>query len=83
MTRETAGEGSLFQAFVPDDKAVAIPIQDLDEIPAAIEEKEQRTGQQVARVRGFDQSAQPLEALSHVDTLVVEEDAVNAGGAQR
>ena len=71
----------MFQAFVPDDKAVAIPVQDLDEIPAAIEEKEQRTRQQVAWVRNFDQPTQPLEALSHVDTLIVKEDAMNAGGA--
>jgi|SRR6266568_124976 len=83
MTCETTGEGSLFQAFVPDDKAVAIPIQDLDEIPSAIEEKEQRTGQQVARVRDFDQLTQPFEAFSHVDALVIEEDAVNAGRPQR
>ena len=34
------------------------------------------------RVRDFDQPAQTLETLSHVDALVIEEDAVNAGGAQ-
>jgi len=34
------------------------------------------------RIRGFDQMVQPLKALSHVDMLVVEEDAMDAGGAQ-
>ena len=83
LTRKTVGEGTLFQPFVPDDKAVTIPIQDLDEIPSAVEEQEKRTGEQLVRVRDFDQPTQPFKALPHVDAPAIEEDAVNARGMQR
>lgn len=57
-------------------------MQDLDEVPSAVEKKEERTREQFVRVRDLDQPAQAFEALSHVDALIVEEDAVDARGPQ-
>ena len=82
-TAETAREGALFQPLVPDGKAVTFPIEDLDEGAAAVEKQKQRAGQQPAGKGGLDQGAQALEALAHVDGLIIQVNRLAAGRTHR
>src|ERR1035438_3655654 len=47
-------------------KAVAIPVQDLDAVAAAVGEDEQMPGERVQIHRLRDQGVQAIEALAHV-----------------
>ena len=65
---------SFFQAFIPDGEAIAIPVQHLHPIPAAIEEDEVAL-KKLTRERPLNQSSKPIEALAHIDGVVKEEDS--------
>jgi len=41
LPTETAGEGAALQAFVPDGKPIAIPVEDLDQGSVPVEKEEQ------------------------------------------
>ena len=79
---ETAGVRALFQAFIPDGKTVALPIEDLYQVATLVEKQEKRSGQQLAGVGALDESTQPLKALTHVDCLVIEVNLVETERAQ-
>src|SRR5271165_1144097 len=73
-------EGPAFESFGPDGQAVAVPIQDLDTIPAFVDEDEEMTGEGIERQAAGCQRGQAVETLAHIGGLLGE---VNADrGAQ-
>jgi hypothetical protein len=57
------------QAFGPNHLSVAVPPQDLDPIPLAVEEQEQVTIKQVPRKDRLHGGAEAVEALAAIDSL--------------
>lgn len=64
-----------FLLLVPDGQSIAIPSQDLDAVAAAIEEQEQVTREQFHIEVLTDQTAQPVETLTHVGGPGEDKDA--------
>jgi hypothetical protein len=50
--------------LVPDGEPVAIKVEDLDPIPAAVEKKEEMAGQGVLAKALLDQSGETVEAFA-------------------
>ena len=57
-------EGASFESFVPDRQPVAVKVEDLDPIPAAVEEEEEMAGQRVLPKALLDQSGETVEAFA-------------------
>jgi hypothetical protein len=57
-------EGASFESFVPDRQPISVKIEDLDPIPAAVEEKEEMAGQRVLPKTLLDQSGETVEAFA-------------------
>jgi predicted component of type VI protein secretion system len=55
---------SRLEAFVPDGQPVAIEVEDLDPISAAVEEKEEVAGQRVLSEALLNQSGETVEAFA-------------------
>ena len=54
-------EGAGLKSLVPDGQAVAIEVEDLDPIAAAVDEQEEMTGQGVLIEALLDQSGEAVE----------------------
>ena len=52
------------EAFVPDGQPVAIEVEDLDPISAAVEKKEEMAGQRVLAKAFLNQSGETVEAFA-------------------
>ena len=72
-------EASGLESLVPDGQAVAIEVEDLDPIPAAVEEEEEMAGQEVLAEAFLDQAREAVEALAHVGGPRAEEDPDGRG----
>jgi hypothetical protein len=65
--------------LVPDRQAVMIEIEDLDAIPAAVDEEEEMAVEEVLAEAFLDQPGEAVEALPHVDRSGAEERADGRG----
>ncbi len=54
-------EAADLEPFVPDGQAVMVEVEDLDPIPAPVEEEEQMTGQEVLAEAFLDQTREAVE----------------------
>jgi hypothetical protein len=54
----------LLLLLVPDREPISIKVEDLDPIPAAVEEKEEMAGQRVLPKTLLDQSGETVEAFA-------------------
>ncbi len=70
---------SCLQAFVPDRQPVAIEVEDLDPIPAAVEKEEEMAGQGVLPEASLNQPAEAIEALAQVGGPRAEKDSDGRG----
>ena len=59
-------EGARFESFVPDRQPVAVKVEDLDSIPAAVEEKEEMAGQRVLPKAFLDQPGKTVETFAEI-----------------
>src|SRR3954452_19941452 len=55
------------EPLVPDRQAVMIEIEDLDAIPAPVDEEEEVAVEEVLPETFLDEAGEPVEALAHVD----------------
>ena len=65
-------EGTLLQSFVPDGQTVAVPIEQFDHVPSTVAKYKQGTRKGILIELCADQSAQPIEGLSHVTRSPVQ-----------
>src|SRR5579883_992710 len=72
-------EGAGLEPLVPDRQAVVVEIEDLEAIPAAVDEEEEVTGQEVLAEAFLDQAREAVETLAHVDRSGAEERADGRG----
>jgi hypothetical protein len=72
-------EGARLESFVPDRQPVAVKIEDLDSIPAAVEEEEKMAGQRVLVKAFLDQSGEAVEAFAKVRGPGTEENSHGGG----
>ena len=56
----------LLLLLIPDGQAVTVEVEDLDPIPATVEEEEEMTGQQVLAEAFLNQARKAVEALAEV-----------------
>ena len=73
-------EAALLQAFIPEGKTVAVPVQALEQVAAAVDEHKERTVKRVGTHIRAHQPAQGVKGLSHVARDPVKIDA--GSGAQ-
>src|SRR5438874_2345882 len=66
-------EGADLESFVPDGQAVAVEVEDLDPIPATVEEEEEMAGQRVLAEAFLNQARKAVEALAEVGRPCTEE----------
>jgi hypothetical protein len=57
-------EGARFESFVPDRQPISVKVEDLDPIPAAVEEEKEMAGQRVLPKALLDQSGETVEAFA-------------------
>ena len=62
------------QPLLPEAKTVAVPVEDLDHIPAAVAEGKQVPGEWIQRQVHLHQQAKTVDGLSHVGGTHREED---------
>lgn len=67
-------ETLFLQAFVPEDKAVLLPAQDLDFIPGPVAEHEQRLHEWIKRHLLLDNRSQAIDGLAHIHPFPVQVD---------
>src|SRR5207237_2341172 len=73
-------EGPALEPLGPDGQAIAVPVEDLDAIPAAVDEDEEVTGEGIELGGSCDEGGEAVEALAHVGRFLGEGDP--DGGAQ-
>jgi hypothetical protein len=56
----------LFQTLLPQAKSIAVPVQNLDHIAAAVAKNKQVAGKRVLLQTVLDQNRQPIDGFSHV-----------------
>ena len=54
-------EGSRLETFIPDGQPVAVKVDDLDPVPAAVEEEEEMAGKRVLAEALLDQTGEAIE----------------------
>jgi hypothetical protein len=57
-------EASSFESFIPDRQPVAVKVEDLDSIPAPVEEQEEMAGQRILPKALLDQSRETVKAFA-------------------
>src|SRR5689334_21017721 len=67
------------EPLVPEGQAVAIEVEDLEAIPAAVDEEEEVAAEEVLAEAGADQPREAVEALAHVGGAGAEEGADGRG----
>jgi hypothetical protein len=67
-------ESACFEPLVPDDVAVAIPVEDFDAITPAVEEEEEMTRKGILAEVFADDGGERIEAFAQVDRGDMEED---------
>ena len=72
--------GPAFEPLGPNRQPVTIPVQDLEAIPALVDEDEEVTGEGIERQGTGDQGREAVEAFPHVGRFFGEVDTY--GGAQ-
>ena len=60
-------EATRFQAFVPLDIAVLVPIKDFESVGRLVDEDEERAVERILLKAVFDDGGESVERLSHVD----------------
>ena len=70
---------SCLQAFVPDGQPIAVKIEDLDPVPAAVEKKEEMAGQGVLPKAPLNEPAEAIKALAQVGGPRAEKDSDGRG----
>lgn len=75
-------ESACFQTFVPDGKAVRVPIQGLDPVSTTIPEHEQMATERVVAHDMFGHHHEPVEALAHVTNFGAQVNACGRSDAQ-
>ena len=65
--------------LVPKGQAVAIPVEDLDAVAAAISEDEEVSRKWILADHVADQSGEAIKAVAHVGGFDGEEDAQRGG----
>lgn len=76
-------EAALLQSLVPQGESVAVPVEALEEVAAAVEEDEEGPGEGINVQSGAHQPAEPIERLSHVAGVAVEIDTGGGGQGQQ
>ena len=64
-------KATLFETLHPDRDPIGIPIEELDPIPALIEEHEKTSVSNILIQVGLDNAKEPIETLAHIDGLRV------------
>jgi len=59
-------EPVLFQPLMPEAKSVAVPVEDFDDIPPAVAESKQMTGQGIKIKLVGNQHGQTVDRLAHI-----------------
>ena len=72
-------EGAGLEPLIPDGQAVTVEVEDLDPIPATVEEEEEMTGQQVLAEAFLNQAGKAVEALAEVGRPRTEENPDGRG----
>ena len=72
-------EGPGLESLVPDGQTVAIEVEDLDPISAAVDEEEEMAGQGILAEALLDQPGEAVETVAHVDGAGAEEDTDGGG----
>src|SRR5512135_3108946 len=72
-------ERSAFESLVPDRQPVAIEVEDLEAIPAAVEEEEEMAGQEVLSEALLNQPRKAIKTFAHVCRSGTEEHAHGGG----
>ena len=68
-------EASSFQTLLPQAKAVALPVQDLDLVALAVAEHKQLLGKRIVLQGLFDQDRQSVDAFAKVDNIPAQIDS--------
>src|SRR4051812_43322726 len=72
-------EGAGLEAFVPDGQAVAVEVEDLDPIPAAVDEEEEMAGQEILAEALLNQPGKAIKTFTHVGRSGAREHAHGRG----
>jgi hypothetical protein len=72
-------EATDLKPLVPDDQPVTVEIEDLDAIPAPVEEEEEMAGQEVLAEAILDQSREAVKTFAHVGRSGAEKHAHGRG----
>jgi hypothetical protein len=72
-------EGAGLKPLISDGQAVTVEVEDLDPIPATVEEEEEMTGQQVLAEAFLNQARKAVEALAEVGRSRTEENPDGRG----
>ncbi|MFT5015136.1 MAG: hypothetical protein ACI9HA_003807 [Dinoroseobacter sp.] len=67
----------LLQPLISHDKTIALPVQNLNLVPVAIDEDKQSAGEGVLLQRLLDNHRQPIDGFAEVDGLGVQQDLLN------
>src|SRR5205085_6454959 len=67
-------EGPALEPLGPDGQAIAVPVEDLEAIPAFVEEDEEVTREGIELEGTGDQGGEAVEALAHVGGFFGEVD---------
>ena|GEM_PF-4940270 len=65
-------EGPLLQAFRPDGVSISVPVEELDHVPAPVDEHKERTGKGIGVQFGADDAAERIKGLAHVAGAAIE-----------
>ena len=70
------GKLLLLETFVPQAKAILTPVKDLHLVPMPIRENKQGTRKNIHPKLHFHNRSQPIDRLSEVNTIPIEEDLI-------
>ena len=74
---------ALLEPFVPDRKTGLVPHQYLDQGPGPVDKYENVSRKRVLTQLIDNQSAQPIEALSHISRLTIQKKPAVAGESEQ
>ena len=75
-TESVIGMGqNMHQTLLPQAKAVALPVQDLDLVALAVAEHKQLLGKRIVLQGLFDQNRQSVDAFAKVDNIPAQIDS--------
>ena len=76
-------EAALLQPLVPEGESVAVPVEALEQVAAAVDENEEGPGKRISIHPRAHQPAQSIEGFSHVAGIAIQIDAGGGGQGQQ